>query len=260
MNRYKWAWVIILFAFLAQIDIYNYTAAWQSRGALPPGADGLDFWFEAFKGGEYTREIPVAWLMTQLYLAFLLGNYPINDLVENSPYVFTRIGSRNGWWFSKTMWVGVNVLVYYLLAFATVGLVTALQFPLTVAWSPYAKQKILPLMQVSVDPLLFLSQLFILLVTTSITLSLLQMSLSLFLKPFYSYMVIAALCMASVFFFTPALPGTHSMMLRHALFAPSHGLTFGKSLLYNTMVSMLFFLGGWAAFRKKDLYGAENTE
>lgn len=96
-------------------------------------------------------------------------------------------------------------------------------------------------------------KLFLLYYTTSTALALLQNTISLILKPAYSYLIILLLIAISVFTVSNLLPGQHSLILRHVPFDNIHGLVFRKSMIYNFVLSIFSIITGYIIFSKKDI-------
>ncbi|ARU60612.1 hypothetical protein CBW65_05590 [Tumebacillus avium] len=253
VNRYKMLAVILIFVFVAWIQHYNFT-----QGTVQ--ANLYDFYFEALKGIGFETEIPVIWLFVQLYIAYLVGHYPQDDLLGSGPYLLTRSGSRNLWWISKLIWVTVTVTAFYLLAFLTILIVAAITHPLSLSWSEYAGMEMLPLLTDTVHPLVFVIQTFGLWLSSSLALSFLQTTLSLVLKPIFSYLATAALILASLFYPSALLPGSHSMWLRHTLFEAERGISLELSFFYNAAAIVVCAVLGCLMFQKVDVLSKEDTE
>lgn len=74
------------------------------------------------KGKDF--ELPVIWMTMQMLLCSLVFLYPVKDLLGNGMNVLVQYGSRRKWWFSKCIWAISQVVIYYLVVFASVLLYT----------------------------------------------------------------------------------------------------------------------------------------
>lgn len=57
------------------------------------------------------------WILSQLYLVYLLGNFIYQDVYKNAVYIFTRTNHRTLWFFSNISWLFIYVLFYYCIHF-----------------------------------------------------------------------------------------------------------------------------------------------
>ena len=84
-----------------------------------------DIWFNIFEGipiyipnNNLPFQIPFVWLMIQILVAFLIFNYPTQDLCSYGTQILIHIRNRKMWWISKCIWNICTVLffsVFYLL-------------------------------------------------------------------------------------------------------------------------------------------------
>ena len=69
---------------------------------------------------ELQFEIPIAWLMIQLYIAFVIGNYAIQDMSGYGQQFLIRATTKKQWFIGKCFYCVTNVLLYYLLVYFVV--------------------------------------------------------------------------------------------------------------------------------------------
>lgn len=196
-------------------------------------------------------QVPVTWLFVHLFLAFLVGNYPVKDLAGYGQQMLLRSKKRTQWWLSKCAWCCGSVLLYYLAGYAVLFVLSLFAGGPGLTASPELSARFneflpeAPAGQLAAVALL-------LPILLSMALSLLQMLLSFATKPFFGYLFVAALLITSAFFFTPLLPGNHLMLLRSSAALPG-GISGWVSLAYGLGLSAACIGGGTFYLKRYDI-------
>ena len=87
-------------------------------------------------------------------------------------------------------------------------------------------------------------------------LNLFQMTLSLFIKPFYSYIVTAAILLISAYYVSPFCIGNYAMPLRsHMIMANGVGLNTG--MLVSVIILVVAVIVGGLVFQRRDILKGE---
>ncbi|MCI8554864.1 MAG: hypothetical protein HFJ80_07975 [Clostridiales bacterium] len=159
-------------------------------------------------------EIPATWLFVNLYTAFLIGGYTQNDLHGCGQMLLLRSKRRGQWWLGKCVWAAALVLSVYLLAYGGVLLAGLAAGALSPAPTPALHVQMSSIGEEVFEGGRWVFLVMVMPFLTSLALSLLQMTLSFFLKPSFSFIGIASLLVVSAFFLSPACPGNYSMLLR----------------------------------------------
>ena len=60
----------------------------------------------------------------QLYLAVVVGVYPVKDLHMAGQQILLKSGNRKAWWFGKVIWNILSVLGFYLVLYLSVTAVS----------------------------------------------------------------------------------------------------------------------------------------
>lgn len=224
-----WKYLIVFcIAVLFSLALVNELSRMQAALALPLSSPtlgdclinlvaGIDRY--AFDGG-YPFSLPVSWLLVFLLVAYITLNYPYRDLMGSGKLLLIEAGSRWTWWLSKCVWVVLSVLVFFAVCAAAVLVwVAANGGNFTLEVSAAAPRALgfavdpLELHTWHVDGLFFVS---VLLVTIAVCL--VQMLLSLVVKPVFSFICTIALLFFSSYFETEFLPGSFLMAARSSCF------------------------------------------
>lgn len=198
---------------------------------------------------------PVRWLILFLSAAFLTLHYPYKDLLSCGQQVLIRTRSRTAWWLSKCGWNILSVLVYHGLIFLTAALFCiATAADLSGKFHPkllYAVFQTNPANQMQ-DSARWPFILLLLPVLVSLGIGLLQMTLSLFLKPLFSFFLIALLMISSAYFTSSCLVGNYAMAMRYDVVI-HNGINFKDGIVVFAVMAFLAILTGCIRFRRYDI-------
>ncbi|OHX31076.1 hypothetical protein [Bacillus mycoides] len=250
-NINKWVlWCVFLFV-LCVLSVITLNGSNETNNCL-------DLWFLLFGGvKDYTPGTmqfpPFSWLLIQASLAFLVGDYLYNELKENSFYVLVRVKRRFNWFFAKIVWIIITVVLFYMTILLSLVL-SSLYLDLDInMWGSYSRtifenQEIL-----FINPLTFFSLSFFICFITSLVLSLVQVMLTLIIKPIYSYIFIIFILLLSVYISSPILLGRYLMVIRYIDYF-SNGIFEGMHIIvYEILVFFFVLILGSIYFRKMNL-------
>ncbi|MBR4059303.1 MAG: hypothetical protein IKK03_05625 [Lachnospiraceae bacterium] len=210
-------------------------------------------------------QLPIAWFVVQAYIAYVIGSYPLEDLHKYSINLLIRTKSRGKWWFGKVFWaIASNILIYiagYLGVITSVICVKFYQGVLNASeWKDILRFEIRPELAsvYGVDfSVLNRNQVYIMIfifpIVTSITLSLLQLSISVAFGEVVAYGAILFLCVGGAYYENPMFIAALSMATRTAghIYAGKYA-----HLLHICMGIMLASgIVGYGVMKKKDIYG-----
>lgn len=239
--------------FYREADALRYQ---QLTASAPTLADLVIHMFQGMKvydpssGSEF--DIPVVYLFISLYTAYLIGNYAQKDLCSHGLYILLRSKKRGQWWLSKCVWNVVTVLVFYL--FAYLGIVLAAMFTGALSFQPSGD---IHLMVADIAEEVFQNNRWVFIVVlmpilTSIALALLQMALSFFLKPVFSFIVIVCIVVVSAYYCSPFWIGNYSMLLRSDLVIPD-GIPIYVAVVTDVLVITVSIAVGYGYIRRCDI-------
>lgn len=163
-------------------------------------------------------KLPVAWLLLLFSLLFDTLRYPYKDLYGTGAHVMMRSGSRLTWWWAKCLWVVLSVallccllvLVAVLWTLATGG-----------SLSLHTTESFLDYVAIYGDTaahceasVTYLASIF----GWVLALSLIQLVLSIALKPAAGFVTMVSYLFFSSFYATPLLLGNYLMAHRNSVF------------------------------------------
>lgn len=187
----------------------------------------MDFLFYAFKGMEPITnpdtfeqvQLPMSWILIFGGCLFLNMEYLLNDLSNAGQQVIVRCNSRKVWYLSKCLWNITSCVVYFLIGMATTLIVAMIAgAEVSLADSPTITFDLYSLTEpVALAVANTICVGVILPLLTLVTLSLLQMMLSLFLKPILSFMICISLLVIGIYTDSSYAIGCGAMVVRSRL-------------------------------------------
>lgn len=259
--------LIMIFVAVFCIDFYlRKNSAYILDESIPSGTF-MDYLFYIFAGiKEYTPSmtdeflIPVKWLLLFLFILYSTLYYPYRDLSSLGLNILVRTKGRIAWWVSKCIWNICYVLVTYVLIFFTVIVFCfVMQEPISLDITPMFVNDLLDAaspydtFSIQLGYIILLLPMLIL-----IGLNLLQMTLVLFIKPLYSFGMIAVILLSSAYLFTPYLPGNYAMPIR-SNYVVENGVSFSGGLIIFLILVSVSFIVGCLYFRRYDILDVEEN-
>lgn len=231
-----------------------------------PAGTLIDYLFNVFAGEkEYIPSLtepfifPVKWLLFHLFILYSTLYYPSRDLSSLGLNILVRTKGRVAWWISKSIWNVCYVLAMYVIVYITIIIFCfvmgeTFSFNITEmfvndildAGSPFD----------TFQPKLVWSIL-LLPIFVSIGLNLLQMTLVLFIKPLYSFGVLAIILLASTYYLSPYFPGNYAMPIRSE-YVVENGVTFGGGIITSLILVVISVTIGVFYFKRYDILDKEN--
>ncbi len=197
--------------------------------------------------------VPILWMMILILPLFICLNYPYQDMKTVGQQILIRSGSRVRWWSAKCVWNISCTVIYFLILYLTVTLYCFYcKIPITMRVSAqpvlalFSQAEITDRVQtLTAGQIAFAVNLLPLLVVAA--LDMLEMLLSLFFRPAYSFLLCVAVVAGSAFATTPVLIGNYANLTRCGLFI-NNGLN-GKIglvlclgvLIGSVAIGILFF-------------------
>ena len=239
------------------------TCCYLSRVKEIPGTF-LDFLISGFAGippveislyPPRAAEIPIGWLMSVGGCLYLNLDYILYDLMESGQQVIVRTGRRTHWFLSKCIWnVCSCILIFGAMMLMAAVLTVTLNGELNAGKITQISEEVyrwfLDSENISVSRL-WLAGVLIPFLTVA-AMSMLQMTLCLYMKPVFSFLICLGILGMSTYISVPWVIGNGAMGIRLILFAE-----YGTGILPSVLISAIVFIGsiiaGLIRFKKMNI-------
>jgi hypothetical protein len=202
---------------------------------------------------------PAIWILLLLFLAYITLYYPYNDLMGYGQNVLVRSAGRRRWWLSKCVWNMLSVAAFFVLGWLTVFLFCLLSgMPLSLEISKYMYDSIFVLnSETALYPKLITGALLGLPLLSMVSISLLQMLLSLWIKPIYSFGVTAVILLSSAYYLQPFMIANYAMPIRNAAVV-ANGVHLHTGTAVMALLGIAASVSGGLAFKQYDIINKED--
>lgn len=186
----------------------------------------------SFKSLTDSFQFPVRWLLPHVLILFFTLDYARNDLTHGGTQVLTRAHNRVLWWMSKCIWNTMTVFS----CFATELAVWFLLSSFVIKTEGFSLNSILfegffnaSLPEQGIFTWKYIGTFCLLPVLVCAAVSLLQMTLTLYVKPVFAYVAAIVYYIAGVYYVTPLLLSNYALSVRSSTiglynFRPETGL------------------------------------
>lgn len=247
--RWRYFCIVLLFA-IPCISLYIASLKLETE------ITWLDYMMYYFAGIEpianthTMREfrLPYFWILVLSCSLFVNLDYLLGDLSKTGHQIIYRCKSRKLWYISKCIWNTVSSIL-----FVSIGMLTAYLFTLIFNGIPalHNTPKITQYIfdnshELTISSFNAIGCSIISPLLTIISINILQMSLCLYCKPIYSFIICVAILTVSVYNSSPLLIGNGAMVIRNKLINGSGSSTTEIiicSLIHILLSVLLGFLG-----------------
>ena len=226
--------------------------------AVEPALSLGDYWCYLFRGtdifvpGDTDFRVNMLWVVIQVYLAFMVAQYPFEDLAGYGQQLLLRAQKRTSWWLSKCVWITASVAVFYIVAMATI-LVFGVVSGAAISLEPHVGVQVyFSNMDVRHAGIGLWLTAVLLPFTASLSLSLVQMALSLLTRPLIGLVAVAAALAGAIFYNAEWLTGNYLMLLRVSL-VDGPGLRSATGFLLSGVLIVAAVAAGIMIICKKDI-------
>lgn len=233
----------------------------------------LDYFFYLFFGmEEYVPSpgnkfrFPALWVAVILYVSYITLYYPYKDLNGYGKNILLNTQSKKTWYLSKCMWVTASTVIYYLIGFVVLSLfaiISGAEFTADVSSNAVIKF----IQFITTEQNLFYNDAmyykvtilhFILPVVICVMNNLFQLFLSLFIKPFFSFIFTVSYTIASAYYLKIFMLGNYAMIARSNIFI-DNGVNFTNGLLISLGVILVVIISGTVLFSNQDILNKEGA-
>lgn len=204
---------------------------------------------------------PALWMLLMLVPLYMTLYYPFKDLTEYGKNVLVNSKSRSAWWLSKCVWAVASVFLYFLLLWGVIALFCLCGGgTLSLGVSKSLIYKLIPMPaeniyafsgEMIVSGKLTL-QMFLMPVLIVSAFSILQMTASLWIKPFFSFCISAGVLVLSAYYLHPAFLGNYAMSQRNSILI-QNGVRLEIGIMFSAVLLLISCVVGLCAFRRYDI-------
>lgn len=195
----------------------------------------------------------VYWVSIWLYLAVIVGVYPVKDLQMAGRQILLKSGSRKAWWFGKVVWNVLSVLGFYLVFYLSVLAVSII----TGGFRPVRPEVTAFLLengQIENAGMELYIYTLVLPVIISIAVSVTQMMIEVVFWPLIGYVWVCFILAAGIFVYSPYSIGNYLMLMRTPLFVQGSVLNVLWAVILSTLFIVISLLVGSIIIEKKNIY------
>lgn len=211
---------------------------------------------EILDGAPSFFSIPTSWAVFVLWILFACLYYPFVELQGIGKQLMVLSGSRWIWWLSKCVWAVANTMVHFLLA-----LLSSMACGLLLGAKPgmQANSYVALELQMRMDRLTStttwdMGAVFLFFCFSLVAFALMQLALSVVIRPVFSYLAISAYLFAGIYLQSPCFLGNYLMPARYDLLTGT-GVSTGQGLLIFVWLIALSILLGGLCFCHMDVLG-----
>lgn len=209
---------------------------------------------------------PALWVAVILYVSYITLYYPYKDLNGYGKNILLNTQSKKTWYLSKCMWVTVSTITYFLIGLVVLSLFAIISgAEITADVSSKVVIKFIPF--ITTEQNLFYNDAmyykvtilhFVLPVIICVMNNLLQLFLSLFIKPFFSFIFTVSYTIASAYYLKSFMLGNYAMIARSNIFI-DNGVNFTDGLIISLGVILVVIISGTVLFSKQDILNKEGA-
>lgn len=202
--------------------------------------------------------IPVLWLLLQVMTGYMVGYYATNDLETYGQQVLIRSDSRAKWWISKCVWNGITVVAIYMVIFFMAimsGIVAGADMEMNLTEGIVTSV-------CNVDALMgdngsYIFILFGMTVFVSLTVSMLQMFISLVFSPVIGFIITQSIVFLSTLFENKLLFANYGMLTHNRITCDSN-IEWAEGMILCMVIYAISFFGGVMYFSKCNILARNN--
>lgn len=203
--------------------------------------------------------MPIMWSIVCITLFYSTLNYPFNDMSGIGNQILIRTKGRVSWWISKCIWNAICCLFFFSIIFGIIMifcLITGAEISGEINIEILNKVYYVAVENTDGQNMLMpLYMLFLPILVTS-AISIMQMTISLFIKPMFSFLVTVVLLVSSAYLLSPYLIGNFLMLVRFDCIV-SNGVSLGMGVFESIFVIICSIIIGVLKFRHYDIINKE---
>lgn len=209
---------------------------------------------------------PALWVMVILYISYITLYYPYKDLNGYGKNILLNTKSKKTWYLSKCLWVSISTIFYFAIGFVVLSLFAIISgTEMSANVSSNVVIKFIPFITTKQN-LFFNNAIyykvsvshFVLPVIICIMNNLFQLFLSLFVKPFFSFIFTVSYTIASTYYLERFMLGNYAMIARSDIFI-DNGVNFTDGFIISLSAVFIITILGTTLFSKQDILNKEGA-
>ena len=102
-------YAVLITEFLVRCNLKHYMGEYTTSDIILWMFKGMTW----ITDGQKDINIPTAYILPNILIAFVIGNYPFKDINGYGGMILMRSGKKSVWWFSKCIWAVITAVVTY---------------------------------------------------------------------------------------------------------------------------------------------------
>jgi len=253
--------VIALFS-AAYADFYIKLRVYSSADAVFPingsFGDALLSVFggcEPFQPGVDSQFIfPAVWILMYFLLSYFVLYYPYNNLEDNGRYLLISSGSRRMWWLSKCVWNICSVLLFFILGWCVIFAgcaVTDRELSLGISQNIWMFLNMKPSDEFMMSKTMTF-EIMAMPVIVMVAHNLFEMTLSLYIRPIFSFVFTCVITLVSAYFQSPWLMCCYAIPVRSGAMTAS-GFSCIQGVILSVLTALISVVVGTVKFQRYDI-------
>lgn len=198
---------------------------------------------------------PIRWIIVFFSILFITLNYPYNDMQSVGQQILIRTKGRSLWWLSKCGWnICCTILFHFIICLSAILFCCITGDKITGGIDIELMNVMFETNRETQTSATGILPLYILLlpIVISIGINLFQMTLSLFIKPLFSFLFVSLLLLLSAYFMSPFWIGNYAMLMRYDL-VHTNGMVMHNGIIIALALMTLSIVIGLIGFRYYDI-------
>lgn len=203
-------------------------------------------------------QFPTKWMFVLAYILYLTLYYPYDDLMGYGQNVLIRSGGRLKWWYSKCIWNIISVNFYFILSWCSVIFFCVVsKMSLSFDISKFMYDSVFYINEnIALYPSNINMTLLFMPLLTMTALSMLQMVVSLMVKPIYGFWISMACLLISAYYTNPLMIANYAMAIRSDAVI-TNGITTELGIIILTLLIISSIIIGGVIFNRYDILNKE---
>ena len=200
-------------------------------------------------------QIPLVWLILQIYMAYIISVYPMHDLKTYGVNMLLKVKNRGKWWTGKVIWAVLVNIVIYAAGYVVMFIIAAINGGMGNGILTVRQKMTDMVTDVDITGLSMGQEIVVLIVLpllTSIVLSVLQLAIIISFSEAVAYGFVLFMCVAGAYYGLPVLFTGFSMCRRTIEYVLMGNLSMVFVIL--AAVVALSYAAGRIVMNRKDIY------